>query len=82
MYVPVSLTHNMSTSTSSMRLLSFPSSHYILQQCVEVFFLIIVAGGDNWAKRHGNYIGRQYVSNYCPKSKMLIPFLYFYICEN
>ena len=39
MYVPVSLTHNMSTSTSSMRLQSFPSSHYILQQCVEVFFV-------------------------------------------
>ena len=38
MYVPVSLTHNMSTSTSSMRLQSFPSSHYILQQCVEVVF--------------------------------------------
>ena len=48
MYVPVSLTHNMSTSTSSMRLQSFPSSHYIATMRWS-FFLTIVAGGDNWA---------------------------------
>ena len=32
-----------------------------------------VAGGDNWAKSMENDIGRQYVSNYCPKSKKLNP---------
>ena len=54
MYVPVSLTHNMSTSTSSMRLQSFPSSHYIATMRWSFFFWQQWVD-KNWSSRPGAF---------------------------